>query len=160
MPSISEKPLHFCNFRIGEIFTLVAAQRHGPFTALGVPGGLELARAAHRSFSQRAARARNAAMPHDGTPRNGRMHEFGVPGWVIALALALAFSAAIAVLAAATGAFVILLPALAVAALGYGLYLAIAARRRARFFDGLPRGMSVIQDGRGLRRRWRLGDTP
>jgi hypothetical protein len=99
-------------------------------------------------------------MPHDGTPRNGRMHEFGVPGWVIALALALAFSVAIAVLVAVTGAFVILLPALAVVALGYGLYLAIAARRRARFYGGLPRGMSVIQDGRGLRRRWRLGDAP
>jgi hypothetical protein len=99
-------------------------------------------------------------MPHDGTPRNGRMHEFGVPGWVIALALALAFSAAIAVLVATTGAFVILLPALAVVALGYGLYHAITARRRARSYGGLPRGLSVIQDGRGLRRRWRLGDAP
>lgn len=96
-------------------------------------------------------------MPHDATPRNGRMHEFGLPGWIVVLALAIALSAAAAVVAIATGLFVILLPALAVVALGYGVYAAVAAsRRRARFDFRLDRP-GVIQDRRMLRRRWRLG---
>ncbi len=95
-------------------------------------------------------------MPHDATPQNGRMHEFGVPGWVVALALAIAFSAAAAALAVATGAFLILVPALAIAALGYGIYAAVAASRRARYVFGIPRRLGVIQDGRAVRRRWRL----
>lgn len=95
-------------------------------------------------------------MPHDATPRNGRMYESGVPGWVVALALAIAFSAAVAVVAVATGLSVILLPALAVVALGYGLYLAVAAsRRRARFHWRVDRA-GVIEDGRWFRRRSRL----
>lgn len=100
-------------------------------------------------------------MPHDATPRNGRMYGPGLPGWVVALALAIAFSAAVAVVAVTTGLFVILLPALAVVALGYGLYAAIAAsRRRARFDFGAGR-IGVIQDGRWLRRRSRLSrDAP
>lgn len=100
-------------------------------------------------------------MPHDATPRNGRMREFGVPGWMVALALALAFSVAVAVLAVATGAFLILLPAFAIVALGYGIYAVIAARRRSRYVYGLPRSLGVIRDGRALRRRSRLtGGTP
>jgi len=95
-------------------------------------------------------------MPHDTTPRNGRMHEFGVPGWIVALALAIAFSAAVAVVAVATGLFVILLPALAIVALGYGVYAAVASRRRTRFDFRLDR-LGVIQDRRLLRRRSRLG---
>jgi len=100
-------------------------------------------------------------MPHDATPRNGRMYESGVPGWVVALALAIAFSAAVAVVAVATGLFIILLPALAVVALGCGLYLVIAAsRRRARLYWRVDRA-SVIDDGRWFRRRSRLsrGET-
>jgi hypothetical protein len=95
-------------------------------------------------------------MPHDATPRNGGMHEFGVPGWVVALAVALAFSAAAAVVAVVTGAFIILVPTLAIAALGFGIYAAIAARRRARYFYGIPHRLGVIQDGRAFRRRLRL----
>lgn len=97
-------------------------------------------------------------MPHDGTPRNGRMHEFGVPGWFVALAVALVFSAAAALIAVATGAFAILLPALAIVALAYAIYVAITARRRGRLYDGLVRRLSMIQDGRPLRRRSRRGD--
>jgi hypothetical protein len=95
-------------------------------------------------------------MPHDATPRNGRMHGSGVPGWVVALALAIAFSAAAAVLAVATGAFLILLPALAIVAIGYGIYAAVTARRRTRYVFGLPHRLGVIQDGRVFRRRSRL----
>ena len=66
-------------------------------------------------------------MPHDATPRNGRMHEFGMPGWIVALAL------------------------------GYGIYAAIAAsRRRARFDFRLDR-LGVIRDRRMLRRGSRFG---
>lgn len=95
-------------------------------------------------------------MPHDATPRNGRMHKFGLPGWMVALAVAIAFSAAAAVVAVTTGAFLILLPALGIVAIGYGIYAALAARRRARYVFGLPRRLGVIQDGRALRRRSRL----
>ena len=84
------------------------------------------------------------------------MHQFGVPGWVVALALAIAFSAAAAVLAVATGAFLILLPALAIVAIGCGIYAAITARRRARYAFGLPHRLGVIQDGRLFRRRSRF----
>ena len=94
-------------------------------------------------------------MPHDATPRNGRIYGSGVPGWLVALALAVAFSAAVAVVAVATGLFVILLPALAIVALGYGLYAAIAAARRRRSGVGWDR-IGVVRDGRALRRRWRL----
>jgi hypothetical protein len=81
------------------------------------------------------------------------MYQSGVPGWIVALALALAFSAAVAVVAVATGFFVILVPALAVVALGYGLYVAVVARRRRA---GVWRHLGVIEDGRALRRRSRL----
>lgn len=95
-------------------------------------------------------------MPHDATPRNGRKYGPGPPGWVVALALAIAFSAAVAVVAVTTGLFIILLPALAVVALGYGLYVAMAARRRHARFDFRVDRIGVIQDGRWLRRRSRL----
>ena len=83
------------------------------------------------------------------------MYGSGVPGWLMALALAFALSACVVVVAVATGLFVILLPALAVVALGYGLYAAIAISRRRRFGGDWDR-MGVVQDGRALRRRWRL----
>ena len=74
-------------------------------------------------------------MPHDATPPNGRMHESGMPAWVVALALAIVLSTALAVLAMTTGLVVVLLPALAIVALGYGGYLLIATRRRRARFD-------------------------
>ncbi len=91
-------------------------------------------------------------MPHDATPRNGRMYGSGFPGWLVALALALAFSAVAAIVAIATGLFFILLPALAVAAVGYGLYAAIASSRRRRFVRDWERS-GVVQDARARRRR-------
>lgn len=91
-------------------------------------------------------------MPHDATPRNGRMYGSGFPGWLVALALALVFSAAAAIVAIATGLFFILLPALAVVALGYGLYAAVASSRRRRYARDWERG-GVVQDARARRRR-------
>jgi hypothetical protein len=84
------------------------------------------------------------------------MHEFGFPGWIVALALAIAFSAAAVIVAVATGLFVILLPALAVVASGYGVYAAVASRRQARFDFRLDR-FGVIQHRRTPRRRSRPG---
>ena len=94
-------------------------------------------------------------MPHDATPPNGRMYQSGVPGWMVALALALVFSTAVAVVALATGLFIVLLPGFAIVALGYALYLVIAARRRRERVRILEPWRSVIEEGRGLRRRVR-----
>lgn len=103
-------------------------------------------------------------MPHDATPRNGRMREFRDPAWLLAAALAIVFAAAVAALAVATGLFIIVLPALAIVAAAYGLYHLVAARRRlshrARFQARPPRA-GVIDDGRALRRRSRMsGGAP
>lgn len=95
-------------------------------------------------------------MPHDAIPRNGRMYGAGTPGWLVALALALAFCAAAFVVALFTGLFVMLVPALGVIALGYGIYLLVAAsRRRARFAVDWER-IGAVENGRPMRRRWRL----
>ncbi len=102
------------------------------------------------------ASTKGTAMPHDATPRNGRMYGSGIPGWVVALVLAVALSAAVTALAVTTGLFIILVPALAAVALGYSLYAAIAARRRRRRFDFGVHRTGVIADGRALRRRARL----
>src|SRR5262249_40082255 len=102
-------------------------------------------------------------MPHDGTPRNGRMHESGVPHWVLALALAIVFSAVVTLLGVPPGLLILLLPALAIVAAGCGIYAAIAARRRRSTFDFGPphRRRRVIEDERTLRRGSRLsGQTP
>ena len=94
-------------------------------------------------------------MPHDAVPRNGRMYGAGMPGWLLALALALAFCAAAFVVAIATGLFVMLVPALGVIALGYGIYLLVAAsRHRARFAVDWERIGAGENERAMSRRRW------